>query len=513
MRPAAGGFVIISSQERPAIVRTSATPMSISPLTRREFIAFSAAVAAVLGLPGCTTLAQNPRKPRPIAAGSKIRFAQIGCGGKGFSDTMAYRNDENVEVVALCDIDWEGRPSFQTVDGQRVERPSNVKRLMTEFPNAKRYTDFRKMLVEMDGQIDAVGIATPDHMHFLPAYLAIMLGKHVYIQKPLTQTVGEARELLRLARLNGVVTQMGNQGHAGEGIRLVKEWFEAGLLGDVREVHIWTNRPATAARVVWPQGIAAWPEPETPPAHVAHDLFLGRAPERPFSSKIHPFNWRGYIDYGCGALGDMACHLMDAAYWGLQLGAPTSVELNKIDGLTGIQFPKSAIVTYEFPARGQLPPVKLVWYEGGEKPAKPEAMGERTLAQGGQLLVGSKATIYDGTDYCTSPRFIPETLHRELGEGGKLPPKTIPRVLPGTPEAGNPHKEWIAAIRANNPTGAGSNFEYSVPFTEMVCLGTMSILVGKKFTWDPVAMKTGLPEADKLIYPTYRRGWSPREIA
>ncbi|MEI8088958.1 MAG: Gfo/Idh/MocA family oxidoreductase [Opitutaceae bacterium] len=478
-------------------------------LNRRDFITFSAMAAAMLGVAGCASFpkdANSPRKPRPIAPGAKIRVAQIGCGGKGFSDIMAHRDEE---VVALCDIDWEGATPRGNANGNEPVKLSNVKKLIAEFPKAKRYTDFRKMLLEMDDQIDAVGIATPDHMHFLPAYMAIMMGKHVYVQKPLTQTVGEARELLRLARLNGVCTQMGNQGHAGEGIRLVREWFQAGVLGEVREVQIWTNRSATSAGVVWPQGMQEWPAAETPPAGFSQDLFLGRAQERTFSRAIHPFKWRGYQDYGCGALGDMACHLMDAAYWNLNLGAPTSVELKKITGKSTIAYPKSAVVEYQFPARGNLPPVKLTWYEGGEKPEKPAQLEEsRQLAKGGQLIIGSKGTVYDGNDYCNSPRFLPESFHKELVEGGKLPPKTLPRV----PE-NNPHKEWTSAIRANNPTAAGSNFEYSVPFTEMVCLGTMSILVGKKFNWDPVAMKTSLPEADKLLYPTYRKGWSMPDIA
>ena len=467
----------------------------------------------MLGFAGCTTLSQAPRKPRPIAAGAKIRVAQIGCGGKGFSDIMAHKDEE---VVALCDIDWEGpapRPNNTKkgkAGGEKQEpQLSNVKKLMQEFPNAKRHTDFRRMLVEMDDQIDAVGIATPDHMHFLPAYMAIMMGKHVYVQKPLTQTVGEARELLRLARMNGVCTQMGNQGHAGEGIRLVREWFQADVLGEVREVQIWTNRAESPTGVVWPQGMQDWPAPEPVPAHVKWDLFLGHAPDRPYSSAIHPFKWRGYQDYGCGALGDMACHLMDAAYWNLELGAPTSVELKKIVQKSNVCFPKAAIVEYQFPARGKLPPVKLTWYEGGEKPERPSQLEpDRQLARGGQLIIGSKGTVYDGNDYCNSPRFLPESYHKELAEGGKLPPKTLPRV-----PNNNPHKEWTDAIRANKPDAAGSNFEYSVPFTEMVCLGTMAILVGKKFNWDPVAMKTSLPEADKLLYPNYRNGWAPADIA
>lgn len=477
----------------------------MDPQTRRDFLKFSAAVTAALGFAGCSSLMNSPRKAVKIKPGAKVRFAQIGCGGKGFSDLMAHKDEE---IVAICDFDHD--------------RP-NVKKLFEEFPNAKRYTDFRKMLLEMDDQIDAVGVATPDHMHFLPTYMALMLGKHVYVQKPLTQTVGEARELLRIARLSGACTQMGNQGHAGEGIRLVKEWIQADLLGEVREVQIWTNRPATpavgepgqpgyrAARIVWPQGIAQWPKEDPVPPGVDHNLFLGRAPFKPFSKEIHPFKWRGYRDYGCGALGDMACHLMDASYWGLELGAPTSVELTQIDGLTEIQFPKSAIVTYQFPARGKMPPVKLVWHEGGLKPAKPkEFPADKELAIGGQLIIGSKATVYDGGDYCTSPRFIPEELHQKLAP--TFPPKTIPRVLPGTPAAGNPHKEWTAAIRAYNPSLAGSNFEYSVPFTEMVCLGTMAILAGGKFEWDPVTMKTTLANANNLLYPTYRPGWDKESV-
>lgn len=478
--------------------RVGPIPMKDLYLTRRDFITYSAAAAALLSFPGCVSLSRKPRRPRRIARGAKIRIAQIGCGGKGFSDIMAQQDEE---VVALCDIDWEGRPrKIQEADGTTGLGPSNVKRLQQEFPQAKCYTDFRKMLLEMDDQIDAVGIATPDHMHFLPAYMAIMLGKHVYVQKPLTQTVGEARELLRLARLSGVCTQMGNQGHAGEGIRLFKEWYSAGVLGEVREVNIWTNRP------IWPQGMPDWPAPQPVPPGLAWDNFLGRAPVHGYSPEIHPFKWRGYRDFGCGALGDMACHLMDASFWALGLGAPSTVELKRIDGSSPIAFPKSAVVEYRFSARGAQPPVKLTWYEGGLKPERPPQLeAARELAPSGQLLVGTKATVYDGHSQCNSPRVIPEELHRKLAP--TLPPRTIPRV-PG----GNPYKEWTAAIRDNNPTGAGSNFEYSAPLTEMVCLGTLAIMVGGKFSWDPAAMETSSPAANRLLHPTYRRGWAPRQV-
>ena len=452
------------------------------PVSRRDFVTLSTTALALLGLTGCASLVRSPRKPRPIAPGAKIRIAQIGCGGKGFSDIAVHADED---VVALCDIEWD---------------LPQVQELFKKFPNAKRYRDFRKMLTEMDDQIDAVCISTPDHMHFLPTYMAILLGKHVFVQKPLTQTVGEARELLRLARMNGVVTQMGNQGHAGEGCRLVKEWIDAGILGQVREAHIWTNRP------VWPQGMAEWPAEEPVPAGVDWEGFLGRAPQRPFSRAIHPFKWRGFRDYGCGALGDMACHIMDAAFWGLRLGAPERVELTSIEGASPVAFPKSAVVTYYFPARGAMAPLKLTWYEGGKRPPALPQMAGRELAKGGQLLVGDSATVYDGNDYCNSPRIVPEARWQELRPS--LPPRTIPRV-PG----GDPHKEWTAAIRANNPQGAGSNFEYSVPFTETVCLGTLAILVGKSFTWDAKAMKTNLPEANELLFPTYRKGWRPQDLA
>lgn len=451
----------------------------------------------MLSFPGCIGLARNPRRPRAIAPGAKIRLAQIGCGGKGFSDILAHKDEE---VVALCDIDWTGRPTTG-LDGRTPRNgPSNAEKTLAKFPNARRYTDFRKMLLEMDGQIDAVGIATPDHMHFLPAYMAIMLGKHVYVQKPLTQTVGEARELLRLARLNGVCTQMGNQGHAGEGVRLVREWYSAGVLGEVREVHVWTDRP------IWAQGMMDWPATEPVPPGIGWDEFLGRAAERGFSPEIHPGKWRGYQDYGCGALGDMACHLMDAAFSVLDLGAPSTVDPKRIIGPSPIAFPKGAVVEYQFPARAAQPPVRLTWHEGGLKPEKPARLeAARELAKGGQLIVGSKATVYDGHDYCNSPRLIPEEVHKKLAP--TFPPKTIPRV-PGS----NPHKEWTAAIRANNPAKAGSNFEYSVPFTETVCLGTLAIITGEKFSWDPAAMTTSSPAANRLLYPSYRRGWTKQDL-
>ena len=455
-----------------------------SLLPRRDFVQFIGAAVAALGLPGCATLVRAPRPPRPIAAGARIRYAQIGCGVRGYRDIMAHADEQ---LVAFCDVD-RGHP--------------NVAKIREAYPDAKYYQDFRRMLVELDDAIDAVGIATPDHMHFLPAYLAIMMGKHVYVQKPLTRTIAEARELHRLARLNGVCTQMGNQGHAGEGIRLVREWIDGGVLGDVREVKIWTNRPN------WPQGFAAWPPEEPVPPEMDWNLWLGRAPRQPFSRTIHPQKWRAFHEYGAGALGDMACHLMDAAYWGLRLGAPSRVEIRQASDTSAIAFPQASIVEYQFPARDRMPPVKLTWHDGGIKPERPPQLEEsRVLAKGGQLIIGSKATVYDGNDYCNSPRIIPEELHRQLQPG--FPPRTLPRPDP----VGDPHKEWMRAIRIGDPSAAGSNFDYSVPFTETVALGVMAVRVRRGFTWDAAGMRTSLAAADRLLYPTYRHGWRPGELA
>ena len=467
--------------------------MSNSSVSRREFLQLTASAAAMLGLSGCAGIGITPhpavRRPRPIAPGAKIRVAQIGFNNKGSSDIINAA-EGGAEVVALCDVDWGLKP---------------VRRIFEKFPNARRYKDFRLMLLEMDGEIDAVNISTPDFMHFLPAYLAISMGKHVYVQKPLTQTVWEADTLLKLARKHGVCTQMGNQGHAAEGCRLVKEWIDAGLLGPVHEVHVWTDRPIN----FWPQGIAKRPDPQPVPAELDWDLWLGHGPATPYNHAYHPRNWRGWRDYGAGALGDMGCHNMDAAFYALELDkvSPTSIEA-VTSGLTEVAFPDWSIITYQFPARGAMPPLTLRWYDGGKKPERPKELeAGRELGKGGQLIIGEKATIYDGNDSCTSPRFIPEAKMRELYP--QLPKKSIRRPDP----LGNPHTEWLQAIAKGDPAWAGSNFEYSVPLTKMVVLGNLAVLSGKKIEWDGKKMVcTNVPEANQYIKPTFRAGWTPEDV-
>ena len=347
------------------------------------------------------------------------------------------------------------------------------------------------MLESMDKTIDAVVISTPDHVHFPAAMMAIMMGKHIYVEKPMTHTVWEARQLTLAARKYKVATQMGNQGHAGQGVRRIKEWLDAGVIGNVSNVAFWTNRP------VWPQGIEAPTEAQPIPGNLDWNLWLGPASERAYNSAYAPFKWRGWWDFGCGALGDMGCHVMDAAWWGLGLGAPVSVEAasTSFNDACG---PRSSVITFEFPARGDKPPVTATWYDGDMKvPLPPELEEGRKIDQGGGTFIyGEKGGIMCGT-YGNSPRIFPETKMKELRSS--LPPKTIPDS-PGV------YKEWIDACKGGKP--AGSNFDVSGPFTETVLLGNVAIRARRKIEWDSKNLKiTNLPEANQYIRCSYRKGW------
>lgn len=445
----------------------------MATITRRRFLqATSLAALAAAGLPAALAGATTDSRFRNVVrSGRKLRVAGIGCGGKGFIDVMSVAGED---IVALCDVDFV-----------------SAERAFFEFPQVPRYRDFRRMLDEMHDRIDAVTISTPDHMHFPIAMMALERGKHVYVQKPLTHVIGEARELKKAAAKAGVVTQMGNQGHANEGTRLVKEWIEAGVIGDVREVHCWTDRP------IWPQGMHL-PQPAhgTPPT-IDWNLWLGVAPEREYSPAIAPFNWRGYWDYGCGALGDMGCHAMDAPFWALDLRGPVKVSAES-EGNSEVTAPKWSVVTYEFPARGSLPPVKLTWWDGRKKPPVPEELGPgATLPPGGTLYRGDKGAILSQGDYGESPRLIPESRMQEFKH---RPPKRIPRV----PKS-NPYLEWIAACKGVGPAPGSNIVDHSADLTEMVSLGNVAIRMGKPIEWDPVkGVCVGQPEADRFLHKSYR---------
>jgi len=447
--------------------------------TRRKFIKASSLTTIALGLGEGVLHAMAPRplrQGRLLDPAAKMNIACVGCGGKGTSDIVSVSSEN---IVGLCDVD-----------------PGQAQKIFQQFPDAPKFKDYRAMLRELDHRIDAVTISTPDHMHFPIGMLAISLGKHVFIQKPLTHTVGEARELLHAARRHRVVTQMGNQGHAGEGVRLLREWVQAGVIGDVREVHIWTSKMRIGSyksdRKIRPDS------GEVIPANLDWDLWLGTAQRRPYSNEYHPRKWRSWWEFGGGALGDIGCHTMDAAFFALDLGAPPTVRAETAP-FNDETYPDWSVITYEFPARGSLPPVKLTWYDGGKMPERPrELESTRVLEpENGYILVGDKGVIYDPSEKCSSPRLIPEERMRST----KFPAKTIRRV-----PNGDLFQEWIAACKGG-PT-PGSNFEYAATLTEMVLLGNVAIRArGKKLEWDSLRMRIpNAPALERHLMPTRWKG-------
>jgi predicted dehydrogenase len=438
-------------------------------MNRRDFMGLAALGAAGLALPTLSWGAEVPsRKGRILNPAEKLRIACVGCGGQGGTDSRSVSGEN---IVALCDVDFD-----------RAAGTFN------RHPGAKRYRDYRQMLIEMDEEIDAVTVSTPDHTHFPAAMMAITMGKHVFVQKPLAHTVAEARALTEAAREHQVITQMGNQGHAGEGIRLLREWMQAGAIGDVREVYFWTNRP------IWPQGTVRPSNVEPVPPTLDWNRWVGVAPMRPYHGCYRPFNWRGWWDFGCGALGDMGCHIMDGGFWALDLKYPGSVEA-EFDAPYAETGPKWSVVTYQFPARGSMPPVKVVWMDGGKRPPRPPDLDPgRELSASGMLLIGDKGSILDTSDYCQGPRIIPEKKMQEF----QRPEKTIPRV-PG----GNHYMEWVNGCKGGPLPG--SNFDYAGPFSEMVLLGNLAVRTGKRVEWDGKRMVcTNLPEANNLVRKQYR---------
>ncbi|MHC4664524.1 MAG: Gfo/Idh/MocA family protein [Planctomycetota bacterium] len=447
-------------------------------VNRRDFLLSTASTAAAFTI-----------VPRHVLAGSgrtlpsdKLNIAGVGLGGMGKSN-LEKLSDEN--IVALCDVD-------EKYAGKVFEK----------YPQAKIYRDFRRML-EKQKEIDAVVVATPDHTHAVISMMAIEMGKHIYCQKPLTHSVYEARRLTEAAREYKVATQMGNQGHSGEGVRLICEWIWDGAIGPVRDVHAWTNRP------VWPQGIDRPKDVPPVPATLDWNLWLGPAPRRPYHPSYLPFNWRAWWDFGTGALGDMACHVLDPVFWALKLGYPAAVEAchsydvremwKRADNKE--TYPRASIVRYEFPARENMPPVKLKWYDGGMLPPRPEELERgRQIGGSGVIFVGEKGKLICGT-YGDGPRLIPESKMREY----KRPPKTLPRI---EGDVGGHEKNWVRACKGGEP--ACSNFDYAGFLTEAVLMGNLAIRhPGERLNWDGENMRvTNLPEANEYVQRQYRQGWT-----
>ncbi len=438
--------------------------------SRREFVAGSAAIGAGFWITGVERGFGQEKSPN-----AKLNVACIGTGGQGGGDMNNVGKSEN--IVALCDI-----------DSKRNDEAGK------KYPEARKFADYRKMLEEMAPKIDAVTVGTPDHHHAPASVMAMKLGKGVYTQKPLTHSVYEARVMRETARKHKVATQMGNQGTAGGNLRQSVEMIQAGVIGEVKEVHIWTNRP------VWPQSpdIKERP-PQTPPVpeHIDWDLWLGPAPERPYHQVYLHFKWRGWWDFGTGALGDMACHTANLPYMALKLGAPTTVEAESEEP-NPETCPGWAKVTYEFPARGEMPPVKVIWYEGkrdGEKLLPPLDLlqGEKPSGSA-SLIVGSKGTMYSPDDYGGKSIWLPKD-------------RSFPPPAPTLPRSPGHHAEWIRACKGGEP--AMSNVDYAGPFTEFVLLGNVAIRARKKLEWDAEALRAkNCPEADPYIKREYRKGWT-----
>jgi len=411
-----------------------------------------------------------------VAPSDKLNIAAVGGGGRAQDDIGAVAGTEN--IFAIADVDWD-----------------NAAASFNKYPQAKRYKDYREMLDKEKG-IDAVIVACPDHSHTAAALLALRAGKHVYCEKPLCRTLGEVRALMKAAAERPrLATQMGNQGHSGDGIRLIREWVEAGLIGTVREVHYWTDRP------IWPQAIDRPLQEYYVPANLDWNLWLGPAPERPYNPAYQPFNWRGWWDFGTGALGDMACHIMDASYWTLDLGSPTRVTAETTAAFKETA-PKSSRVTYQFPAKGSRPAVTCVWRDGSLYPPRPPEIAAGLpwppSEDGGQLWIGDKGKLIAGT-YGGDPQLLDPAVAAQVK--AQPVPQKYPRVA-------SHHLEWTAAAKGNGKTG--SSFDgYAGPLTEMVLLGDLAVRTSGAVDVNPATgdvTSAGIPP--EWIVPVYRSGWS-----
>ncbi len=451
----------------------------------------------------------------------KLNIVGIGVGGKGYNNLVAMQTEN---IIGLCDIDW-----------------NYAKRCFNEFPKARKYYDWRKMFDDLGDTIDGVVVATADHTHAVIASSALTLNKHVYCQKPLTHSIYESRLLTKLAEKYSVATQMGNQGNSGDGVRLLCEWIWNGEIGEVTEAHAWTDRP------IWPQGLERPAKAMTLPKDFDWDLFLGPAPKRPYNEIYTPWNWRGWWDFGTGAFGDMACHVLDPIYRALKLGYPEAISGSSTTANTESP-PQAEKVRFDFPAREaadlvKMPPVKVHWYDGGFLPDRPELLpqGEPLIRDGlgGCMFIGTNDTLI-----CDCGGFNPRLL------SGRIPNVTpyLRRIPGAVGYIDGPHEQdWIRACKesAESRVEGSSNFGYAGPFNEMVLLGVLAIRLkglNKILEWDGqkmnfknigpnevmevvkhngFQMRNGFPEwnvqqtqlnglesATEYINHTYQNGWS-----
>lgn len=444
-------------------------------MKRRDFCKASAiAGAGLLTAPSCVT--RN-------SANSKVNIAFVGVGGIGqFGINVSL--EEN--IVGLCDVYWGENSKYPDRSAMAQSR---------KVPDAKRFTDYRKMLDKMDREIDAVAVCTPDHTHFPIAMEAMQRGKHVFVQKPLARNIFQVRTLQEAAKKYNVKTVMGNQGHCFEGAHRIVDWVKNGILGDVEEIHCWTDRP----RLPWFPGFKTNPPESSPvPRGFDWDIWQGPVAECDFSHEYAPMRWRGWWKYGCGSLGDIGCHLLDAPTWALDLGYPEKVEVVEIDAWENIHYtPKGVHLIFHFPARGSLKPVKLHWYEGKFRPKKLEGMDK--LPTNGMIMKGSKETLFHEDMRAVKPVLWP--IERMNDYKKVLEEQVIPRS-----HTGNPYTDLWAAVRGDIAS-AESNFDYAAPLTETVLLGAMAIRANETITWDAINMKCSSPVAQHWVDEPVRDGW------
>ncbi|HZN39844.1 MAG TPA: Gfo/Idh/MocA family oxidoreductase [Planctomycetota bacterium] len=437
--------------------------------SRRDFLIGSALVGtAALG--ACAGSAAV----RPRSANDRLRLGVVGCGGKGLSDMQECAKTH--DIVALCDVDLD-----------------KAKAARQEQPKATFYDDWRDLLDKE--KFDGLVVSTPDHSHAGPALAAMALGIHVFVQKPLTHTIHEARLLRLAAKKSGVITSMGNQGTCYDGFRAAAECVRAGVIGTVRQVHVWTDRP------IWPQGIDRPEHIDAIPPGLRWDLWLGPAAWRPYAAArkgeafqgYAPFHWRGFWDFGTGALGDMACHVANLPFFALELTAPTVVEAIT-SGQHAETAPRRSTIRFEFPPRGARPAVSMHWYDGGDLPPADLLPGVK-LRSGGFLLVGDKGKLYSPTDY---------------GEAFELHPKeqfaNVQPPTPFLPRSPGIHEEWLRGILTG--TQPVANFDYAAPFTEAMLLGNLAVRTGQRIEWDSESMRVvNIKAAQRLVQKEYRRGF------
>lgn len=462
--------------------------------SRRTFVKQTAAVSAGFWVGGQSL----PRAVGQESAQNALAAACVGVGGKGGSD-CSHIGEQGVRIAGLCDVDQD----TLTKKGR-------------EFADAKQFTDFREMLDQLGDKIDIVTVSTPDHTHASAALKAMRLKKHVYCQKPLTWSIGEARAMRNTAEEMGVVTQMGNQGTSENGLREAVEVIRSGAIGDVSEVHIWSNRP------IWPQGVGR-PEGEDPiPEGLNWDAWIGPAPMRPFKKGVyHAFNWRGWVDFGTGALGDMACHTTNMPVMALELWDPTAVTAVKNPGIfAGETYPGSSMLKFEFPQRGDLPACTFYWYDGGNLPDEsvisqlPESFQARVQQQrngeggktSGAVLIGSKGLLFSPDDYGARYYLLPEDQYKDF----QKPEQTLPRIPYNA--GGDQRQKWefVSTIKGEYEPGTMSNFGYAGRLTETILVGNLAMRAGEgqRIEWDAKSMHSpNVDEVNKFVNREYREGW------